>query len=131
MPRVSVVLPTFNRADTIVRAIRSVVTQTFTDWELIVIDDGSTDGTSILLANLDPRVIVIRQENRVFTEARNAGIRASRSEYIAFIDSDDEFLPHHLELCAAFLDAFPDAPFVATELLEDFGGGHVVSHYST
>ncbi len=128
-PLVSIILPTYNRADTILRAIRSVQAQTFEDWELIVVDDGSTDNTASLIDGLDPRMILIRQENRGFTEARNTGIRAGVGNYLAFLDSDDEFLPHHLELCVAFLEAFPDEQFVSTELLENFGEGRLVHHY--
>jgi len=131
MPKVSIVLPTHNRADTILRAVRSVQAQTFGDWELVIVDDGSSDNTVSLIGNIDPRVILIRQEHKGFTEARNAGIRASGGQYLAFVDSDDEFLPHHLELCVAFLEAFPDEQFISTELLEDFGRGVVVAHYRT
>jgi len=126
---VSIILPTYNRADTIVRAIESVQAQTFQDWELIVVDDGSTDGTAELIENLEPRMVLIRQENRGFTEARNVGIRASSGKYLAFLDSDDEFMPHHLELCVAFLEAHPDEQFVSTELIENFGHGRFVRHY--
>jgi glycosyltransferase involved in cell wall biosynthesis len=129
LPKVSIILPTYNRADTILRALQSVKAQTLQDWELIVVDDGSTDNTESLVSGFDSRMILIRQENKGFTEARNAGIRASCGEYIAFLDSDDEFLPHHLELCVAFLDAFPDEAFVATELLENLGRGRFVRHY--
>jgi glycosyltransferase involved in cell wall biosynthesis len=131
MPKVSIILPTYNRADTIMRAIRSVQAQTFQDWELIVVDDGSTDDTASLIAAVEPRMVLIRQPNRGFTEARNAGIRAARSPYIAFLDSDDEFMPHHLELCVAFLDTFAAESFISTELLEDFGHGRLVNHYRT
>ena len=129
MPKVSVILPTFNRADTIMRAVKSVQAQSFQDWELIVVDDGSTDNTAALLAGIDGRIRLIRQENRGFTEARNAGIRAGSGDYFAFIDSDDEFMPHHLELCVAFLETFKEEQFVSAELLEDFGHGRVVNHY--
>jgi glycosyltransferase involved in cell wall biosynthesis len=127
--KVSIILPTYNRADTIVRAIKSVQSQTFQDWELIVVDDGSTDNTVALIHDLEPRMILIRQENRGFTEARNVGIRSSRGEYLAFLDSDDEFMPYHLELCVAFLDAHPKEQFVATELLENMGAGRFTHHY--
>jgi glycosyltransferase involved in cell wall biosynthesis len=129
MPKVSIILPTFNRADTIMRAIRSVLAQSFQDWELIVVDDGSTDNTMALLAGIDARVTPIRQENRGFTEARNTGIRAGSGDYFAFLDSDDEFTPHHLELCVAFLETFKEEQFVSTENLEDFGRGRVVIHF--
>jgi glycosyltransferase involved in cell wall biosynthesis len=129
MPKVSIILPTFNRADTIIRAIKSAQAQTFADWELIVVDDGSEDDTAAIIAGLDPRMTVIRQENRGMTEARNTALRAAKGAYCAFLDSDDEFLPHHLELCVAFLDAFKEEQFVSTEVLEDFGHGRVVNHY--
>lgn len=129
MPKASIIIPTYNRADTIRRAIKSVQAQTFADWELIVVDDGSTDNTASIIEGLDPRMTVISQKNRGFGEARNAGIRASTGKYLAFLDSDDEFLPHHLELEIAFLDAFPDESFVSAELLEDFGQGRFVNHY--
>jgi hypothetical protein len=131
MPKVSIILPTCNRADTIMRAIRSVQAQSFQDWELIVVDDGSTDNTMAALAGIDARITLIRQENRGFTEARNTGIRAGSCDFFAFLDSDDEFMPHHLELCVAFLETFKEEQFVSTELLEDFGHGRVVNHYRT
>jgi len=129
MALVSVIVPTYNRADTVKRAIASVQAQTFQDWELIVVDDGSTDDTSSVIAGLDPRMVVIRQENQGISGARNTGLTSSTGQYIAFLDSDDEWLPHHLELCIAFLRAFPEEQFVTTELWEDFGKGRVVKHY--
>lgn len=129
MPKASVIVPTFNRADTIRRAIESVQAQTLDDWELIVVDDGSTDNTFSIIDGMEPRMTVIRQENRGFAEARNAGIRASTGKYLAFLDSDDEFLPYHLELDIAFLEAFPEESFVSAELLENFGEGRFVNHY--
>ena len=129
MPLVSIVMPTYNRADTIERAIGSVQAQTFTDWELIVVDDGSTDDTVARIAGLEPRMRLIRQENRGFVGARNTGLSASTGRYLAFLDSDDEWLAHHLELAVAFLEAFPDEQFVVSELAEDFGQGRIVNHY--
>ncbi|HEV2664421.1 MAG TPA: glycosyltransferase family A protein, partial [Blastocatellia bacterium] len=122
-------MPTFNRADTIKRAIRSVQAQTFTDWELIVVDDGSTDDTAARIEGCDPRLKLIRQENQGTAGARNTGLRASAGSYIAFLDSDDEWLPHHLELCVSFLNAFPEEQFVTNELWEDLGRGRIVKHY--
>jgi hypothetical protein len=122
-------MPAFNRADTILRSVKSVLAQTLTAWELIVVDDGSTDGTGTVVAGRDPRIRVIRQENQGITGARNTGLAASRGEYIAFLDSDDEWLPYHLEVCVGFLAASPGQHVVTTELLEDFGRGHTVLHY--
>src|SRR5499426_2978620 len=129
MSMVSVIMPTFNRADTIRRAIRSVQAQTFTEWELIVVDDGSTDDTVALIEGCDPRLKLIRQKNQGTAGARNTGLRASAGSYIAFLDSDDEWLPHHLELCVSFLEAFPGEQFVTNELWEDLGHGRIIKHY--
>ena len=98
-PTVSVIIPTYNRAHLIGRAIRSVLNQTYQDFELIVVDDGSTDNTEEVVKGFnDGRIRYIRHdENRGGAAARNTGIKASQGEYIAFLDSDDEWLPHKIE----------------------------------
>jgi glycosyltransferase involved in cell wall biosynthesis len=104
-PAVSAIIPAYNRAHTVGRAIQSVLDQTFQDLEIIVVDDGSTDGTkAIVEAFRDPRIRYLRHErNRGAAAARNTGIRASHGEYLAFLDSDDEWLPHKLEEQIALL----------------------------
>lgn len=93
-PRFSVVIPTYNRAHTLMRAISSVLEQTLTDFELIVVDDGSADGTHALVSALtDPRIRVLRQGNAGRSSARNAGAATAAGVYLAFLDSDDEVLP--------------------------------------
>ncbi|HKW37086.1 MAG TPA: glycosyltransferase family 2 protein [Burkholderiales bacterium] len=119
MNLVSVILPTYNRRETIQAAIASVQRQTFGDWELIVVDDGSTDGTASLIEGSDPRLVLIRQENQGVNGARNTAMLRARGRYIAFLDSDDEWLPHHLELSVAFFRAFPDEDFLSGEFCED------------
>jgi hypothetical protein len=98
-PTVTVVLPTFNRASLLVRAIRSVLGQTCQDWELIVVDDCSTDGTEQAVRSFsDDRIKYIRHDrNRGAGAARNTGIDYARGEYVAFLDSDDEWLPEKLQ----------------------------------
>ena len=98
-PVVSVIIPTYNRAHLIGRAIRSVLDQTYQDWELIVVDDASTDDIpGIVKGFTDGRVKYIRHdENKGAAAARNTGIQAARGAYIAFLDSDDEWLPEKLE----------------------------------
>lgn len=125
IPEVSIILPTYNRADTVTRAINSVFNQTFKDWELVVVDDGSTDSTS-QLDFADPRIRVIRQHNQGVAVARNSGISASRGHLIAFLDSDDEWLPHFLELSVCFLRAFPEDHYVTAEFLQDGTDGPVL-----
>lgn len=116
-PEVSIIMPTYNRADTIMRAIDSVIKQTFQEWELIVIDDGSTDSTSQLVIGIDPRIQVIRQDNHGVAASRNRGLLASKGRFISFLDSDDEWLSHYLELAIGFMKAFPDEHFVTLEFL--------------
>jgi glycosyltransferase involved in cell wall biosynthesis len=96
---ISVILPVYNRAATLRRCVGSVLAQTFTDWELIAVDDGSSDGSvGVLEAFGEARIRVIRHErNRGPAAARNTAIEAARGEYLALIDSDDEWMPTKLE----------------------------------
>ncbi len=96
MPAVSVIIPTYNRAHVLGRAIRSVLAQSYCDFELIVVDDGSTDDTATLPECIHERVTLVRQDNRGVSAARNTGIRYSRGRLLAFLDSDDEWLPDKL-----------------------------------
>ena len=97
-PEVSVVLPTYNRLPLLRKAVASVIGQTFSDWELIVVNDGSTDDTREYLEAIDdPRVRPLPLEHRGITSARNAGLRFVRGEWVAFHDSDDLWLPEKLE----------------------------------
>lgn len=97
-PFFSVVIPTYNREKHIKKAIDSVLAQTFTDFEVLVIDDGSTDGTrGVVQAYTDPRVRYIYQENRERGAARNHGARLARGSYICYLDSDDYWFANHLE----------------------------------
>lgn len=117
--RVSAVLPVFNRADLVIEAIDSIRAQSLTDWELVVVDDASTDGTADAVANhlaADDRMRLIRLEQNVGSaEARNVGIRASSGPLIATHDSDDLWRPPHLERAVAFLDANPDVDVVGCD----------------
>jgi glycosyltransferase involved in cell wall biosynthesis len=108
-PRVSIILPSFNRAHLLPRAIASVQAQTVTDWELSIVDDASTDDTPALLQRIagDARIRTWRlATNQGQAAARNRGIEAARGKFLAFIDSDDEWLP---EMLAILLDAWERA----------------------
>jgi glycosyltransferase involved in cell wall biosynthesis len=112
----SVILPTYNRARFLPDAIGSIVSQTNGNWELIIVDDGSTDNTATLLPELcrkfAERVKIVRQENQGAYPARNAGLRLARGEYVAFFDSDDLWLPEHLEACVTALNTHRDVDWV-------------------
>jgi glycosyltransferase involved in cell wall biosynthesis len=112
---VSIVLPTYNRYRFVCRAIDSVLDQNYRAYELIVVDDGSTDATADRLASYDDRVTVIKQSNKGVSAARNAGIRAATGEFIALLDSDDMWLPQKLERQIAFFRANPNAMVCQTE----------------
>jgi glycosyltransferase involved in cell wall biosynthesis/SAM-dependent methyltransferase len=108
VPRVSVVLPTYNQADFLPRAVDSVLAQTFRDFELIVVDDGSTDGTAAYLATLrDPRVRVVRQDNARLPGALNRGFSVARGALFTWTSSDNLVAPAWLETLVAALDAHP------------------------
>lgn len=110
MPAVSIVMPVFNRADTVSRAIESVLGQAFNDFELLIINDGSTDGSEAVIARYtDPRIrYSTNPKNKGGNASRNAGIRAAQSPIVCFIDSDDEFLSHKLGHVVSFFHENPD-----------------------
>ena len=104
----SIIIPTYNRADLLPETIRSVQNQTFMDWECIVVDDGSTDGTRQVVEAIiksDSRIKYFFQENAERSAARNNGIRNSSGEYICFLDSDDHFLSNHLYDLGKMIDS--------------------------
>lgn len=105
MPFFSIIIATYNRAKYINIAIESVIKQTVTDWELIIVDDGSTDRTRQIISPYlqDKRIKYIYQENKERSVARNTGISSSKGEYICFLDSDDYYLPHHLQTFVDYL----------------------------
>ena len=112
-PLVSVVIPTYNRAKVIERALVTAFAQTYRNLEIIIIDDGSKDNTEATLAPYMDRIRYLYQENQGASAARNRGIREAKGKYIAFLDSDDEWLPVKLERQIALLEAQPDLTFVA------------------
>lgn len=116
MRSVSVIIPTYNRSRLLSEAIESVIRQDVTDCELevIVVDDGSTDNTADVVKSFGPRVRYIYQKNRGAGVARNHGIEVARGEWIAFLDSDDRWLPHKLSLQFRMLEAFREYRAVHT-----------------
>jgi glycosyltransferase involved in cell wall biosynthesis len=102
-PEISIIIPTYNAAQFLPEAIRSVFDQTDQDFELIVVNDGSTDNTKALLSAYGDRILVIDQINRGAASARNAGILASQGRWISFLDADDVWIPQKLEWQAPLL----------------------------
>ena len=113
-PAVSVVIPAYNAARVLGEALRSVFAQTFRDFEVLVIDDGSTDGTAGVAAHYGDRVRLLRQANAGPGAARNAGVAASRAPLIAFLDADDVWLPDKLALQARYFAAYPETGLLHT-----------------
>ena len=112
MPLVTAAIPTYNRARFLAAALESVFAQTFADYEVVVVDDGSTDETPAVLEQYLDRIRYFRQENTGRSGARNACIRAARGRYISFLDSDDAWLPRKLELQVPILEARPEVGMV-------------------
>src|SRR5690348_13396065 len=108
MPRVSVVIPSYNSAQYVGAAIESVLVQTVPDVEILVVDDGSKDATREVVARYGDRARYLYQENAGVAVARNHGIRESSGEWIGFLDADDTWLPQKLERQLAALAAAPE-----------------------
>jgi len=117
MPRVSVIIPVYNGARTLDRALKSVFEQTFADYEIVICDDGSTDDTPAVLAKYGDRIRVVRQANRGLPAARNAAVAASRGELLALIDHDDEWLPQKLELAVSAMTADAGAALLYSDMI--------------
>lgn len=115
MPTVSVIIPTYQRANLVPLAIKSVLAQTYQDYEIIVVNDGSTDNTKEVLAKFVPQIIAIHQENRGLSAARNTGIKASQGKYIAFLDDDDRWLPEKLAKQIPILETKPKVGLVFSD----------------
>lgn len=114
MPRVSVIIPTYNRAHLVGEAIQSLFNQTYRDFEIIVVDNGSADNTREVLSRYGERIRYLFQQNAGPAAARNTGIRASTGEMLAFLDDDDTVSPTKLAHQVAYLDARPDIAVVYT-----------------
>lgn len=118
-PKVSVIVPAFNAELSIDAALESALAQTWRDFEVIVVDDGSTDGTAARLAAWRDRVKVLSQPNGGPARARNAGIAASDGELIAFLDADDVWLPEKLRLQVEYFERFPETGLLHTAVLRE------------
>jgi cellulose synthase/poly-beta-1,6-N-acetylglucosamine synthase-like glycosyltransferase len=122
---VSIIVPTYNRAKFLPDALESIRNQTWTGWELILVDDGSKDDTAAVVERLTPRmgrpVRYVRRENGGPGAARNTGLDHAKGKFVAFLDSDDCWLPHHLTDCVSALDGSPEVSWI-------FSAGRRVDH---
>ena len=117
-PSISIIIPLFNKKSTIKRALDSVFSQTFTDYEIIVVDDGSTDGGTVLVEEIrDERLRLIKQQNVGPGSARNRGVQESSGKYLAFLDADDEWMPDILAEALVIFSKHKGIAFVAFDII--------------
>jgi glycosyltransferase involved in cell wall biosynthesis len=128
-PLVSVIIPTYNRASLLSRAIDSVLAQTYANVEIVVVDDGSTDHTQTVLGGYRDRIRSIRTENRGASHARNVGMRASVGKYLAFLDSDDTYYPYKLSLQVDFMERHPAIGMVSSDFSGVLNDGTVLENH--
>ncbi|MGB9929756.1 MAG: glycosyltransferase family 2 protein [Methanosarcina sp.] len=123
MDNISIVVPLLNKGPHVERVLNSVLRQTVLNFEVIVIDGGSSDdGPAIIetFANKDSRIRLIQQKNKGVSDARNQGISESKFKLIAFLDADDEWMPDYLETILRLWEKYPDAGLYATSIKTDF-----------
>lgn len=126
-PLVSIVIPTYNHRRYVCDAVDSALAQTYPHCEVIVVDDGSTDGTSAMLhERYGDRIQVITQENRGLPAARNTGTRQAHGEYINYCDADDKLLPEKVARCLAAFEQHPEAGVVYTDYEQVAEDGHTI-----
>lgn len=118
---VSVVIPVYNAGKALCRAVDSVLSQSFTDYEIIIVDDGSTDDTPDIIKGYGDKIRYIRQENSGASIARNAGIQAAQGRWIAFLDADDQWLPEKLKKQIGLLSRNPDLVWCAGNFIQTDG----------
>jgi glycosyltransferase involved in cell wall biosynthesis len=116
MPRITVVIPVFNSARTVEETIDSALAQTFGDFEIVAVDDGSTDTSAAVLAQYASRIRIVSQPNRGLSAARNAGVKAGQGELLAFLDADDAWQPDYLARMADALDKDPGCVLAYADL---------------
>lgn len=119
MPEISIVMPAYNAAKYITESITSVLNQSFTDWELIVVNDGSKDNTAEIVNSFQPdkRIVLINQSNQGVSAARNTGISAASGSFITFLDADDAYLPENLQVKYETIQKEPDIEYVYSDIM--------------
>lgn len=117
MPRCSVVIPAYNVGPFVTEAVSSALSQTFSDIEVIVVNDGSSDETAAVLEPLMERIVYLEQPNRGLAAARNRGMQQASGKFVAFLDADDFWMPRYLQRMVALLESRPDLALVTTDSL--------------
>jgi len=121
MPRFSVIIPIYNKEKDVETTIKSVLNQTYIDYEVILVDDGSTDNSlDIVNAIEDDRIQIFTKQNEGVSKTRNYGITKAKAEYIAFLDADDYWYPNHLEILHHLIKKFPEEAWYATSYEKRF-----------
>lgn len=130
MPLFSIIIPLYNKENFIVKTIESALAQTYQDFEIIIINDGSTD-KSLEQVNqiIDSRISIFTIENQGVSHARNFGISKASANYMAFLDADDLWLPNHLESLKHLIETYPDCGLYASAYLKKLGKITLDSHY--
>ena len=124
----SIVIPLFNKENYIGRTIESVLNQSYKDFEVIIVDDGSTDGSiSTINHYSDNRIRLIHQKNAGVSSARNTGIESSNHEYIAFLDADDWWDEHYLSKMKLLIETYPEISFYASQYIRVYKNRHMIS----
>ena len=122
--KISVIIPLYNKKEYIKRALNSILNQSCQDFEILVVDDGSTDGGDKLVETIrDPRICLIRQENAGASAARNAGIGSAKGDWISFLDADDEWEPHALETFQGLISRYPNVHWAASSYTQQMPTG--------
>ena len=120
---ISVIIPLYNKETGIATALRSVLAQTYQDFEIVIVDDGSTDSSVAIVETFnDPRIRLIRQQNAGVSAARNKGIAEAKGEYVAFLDADDEWLPEFLAEIRTLQQKYPECKAQATNYIFNSNG---------
>ena len=120
---ISIIIPLYNKEASIATALRGVLAQTYQDFEVVVVDDGSTDGGAAVVETFtDPRIRLIRQANAGVSAARNRGIAEAKGEHVAFLDADDEWMPQFLEEIATLIADYPECRARATNYVFNSNG---------
>ena len=129
MPKVSVIIPLYNKGFIFKETLNSVLAQTFTDFEIVIVDDGSTDNSFEIASHFsDKRIKLLQQENKGVAAARNLGISAATAEFIAFLDADDYWFPNHLEELVKLINDFPNCGMYCSRYQTKIAKNHIINN---